>query len=61
MVILVKCSALALFGTKSGCLQYFADEMQVSLWVHPFIFLRFPNVFINFHEYANLIISILYR
>ena len=27
----------------------------------PFYFLRFPNVFINFHEYANLIISIHYR
>ena len=24
-------------------------------------FLRFPKVFIIFHEYANLIISILYR
>ena len=23
------------------------------LWVHPFIFLRFPNVFINFHEYVT--------
>ena len=25
------------------------------------LFLRFPNVFINFHKYANLITSILYR
>ena len=38
--------------------------MLVSLWVHPLIFYGFSfisNVFINFHEYANLIISILYR
>ena len=34
----------------------------VSIFVGtPFYFLRFLNVFINFHEYANLIISILYR
>ena len=34
----------------------------VSIFVGtPFYFLRFPNVFINFHEYANLIIIMLYR
>ena len=30
-------------------------------WYTLLFFLRFPYVFINFHEYANLIISILYR
>ena len=36
---------------------------DVSIFVgRPFyFFVHFPNVFINFHEYANLIISMLYR
>ena len=31
------------------------------LWIHPIIFLRFSYVLIKLYEYANLIISILYR